>query len=196
MDESIYTEKTIRLPDTFWCYDPLDCRDIPINSLPALKGGALTFGCLNNFCKINDEVLLLWSRVLRQMKGSRLLMLAGRGRHRLRTIDFLADQGIESGCVEFLDPRSRRQYLELYHRIDLGLDTFPYNGHTTSLDSYWMGVPIVTLVGKTAVSRAGWCHLSNLNLKEFAADSSDKFVQTTVELAFNDPGFEQFFALF
>ena len=68
--------------------------------------------------------------------------------------------------VEFVSRQPRRQYLELYHRIDIGLDSFPYNGHTTSLDSFWMGVPVVTLVGQTAVARAGWCQLSNLGLTE------------------------------
>ena len=57
MDESIYSEKTIRLRDSFWCYDPLGCRDIVVNALPVAKTGVVTFGCLNNFCKINDEVL-------------------------------------------------------------------------------------------------------------------------------------------
>ena len=60
----------------------------------------------------------------------------------------------------------RPQYLELYHGIDVGLDTFPYNGHTTSLDSFWMGVPVVTLVGQTVVGRAGLSQLTNLGLPE------------------------------
>ena len=79
MDESIYSEQTIRLPDSFWCYDPLDCREIPVNALPALETGVVTFGCLNNFCKINDGVLALWAQVLRQVENSRLLLLAAAG---------------------------------------------------------------------------------------------------------------------
>lgn len=64
MDETIYTEQTYRLPETFWCYDPLDGRDLPVNNLPALAGNVVTFGCLNNFCKTNDPVLDLWAGVL------------------------------------------------------------------------------------------------------------------------------------
>src|SRR5579863_9684706 len=73
--------------------------------------------------------------------------------------------------------------MELYHRIDLGLDSFPYNGHTTSLDSFWMGVPVITLPGQTPVSRAGWCQLSNLGLTELAGQSPEEFVRIAVELA-------------
>ena len=118
-------------------------------------------------------------------------MLSGQGSHRQRTIDFLCHQGIEPGRVEFADLRPRRQYLERYHRIDVGLDSFPYNGHTTSLDSYWMGVPVVTLVGQRPVSRAGWCHLSNLGLTELAAHSPGQFVQIAVDLAGDIPRLER-----
>ena len=74
MDESVYSENTLRLPDSFWCYDPLDCRDISVNELPAIGSGAVTFGCLNNFCKINDEVLAVWAAVMRQVSNSRLFV--------------------------------------------------------------------------------------------------------------------------
>jgi len=187
MDESIYSEQTVRLPHSFWCYDPLDCRDIPVNSLPALESGIVTLGCLNNFCKVNDGVLTLWAQVLRQVQGSRLLLLAKPGRHRQRTVDRLSREGIDPGMIEFVSPQARRPYLELYHRVDLGLDSFPYNGHTTSLDSFWMGVPVVTLVGQTAVSRAGWCQLSNLGLTELAGYTPEQFVRIAVELATDLP---------
>ena len=74
----------------------------------------------------------------------------------------LQREGISPDRIELIARRPRLQYLELYHRIDVGLDTFPYNGHTTSLDSYWMGVPVVTLVGQTVVGRAGLSQLTNL----------------------------------
>jgi len=183
MDESVYSEQTIRLPHSFWCYDPLEGREIPVNLLPALNSGVVTFGCLNNFCKINDQLLSLWAPVLRQVEGSRLLLLANEGDHRQRTIDRLGQEGIAPHRVEFVSRQSHRKYLELYSRIDLGLDSFPYNGHTTSLDSYWMGVPVVTLVGQSAVSRAGWCQLSNLGLRELAGQTPEQFVQIAVDLA-------------
>jgi protein O-GlcNAc transferase len=183
MDESVYSEHTIRLPDSFWCYAPLEGREIPVNSLPALESGVVTFGCLNNFCKINESVLALWARVLRKVEGSRLLLLAPENDHRRRTANWLRQEGIDSQRVEFVPRQSRLQYLGVYHRIDLGLDSFPYNGHTTSLDSFWMGVPVVTLVGQTAVSRAGWSQLSNLGLRDLAAQTPEQFVQIAADLA-------------
>jgi predicted O-linked N-acetylglucosamine transferase (SPINDLY family) len=183
MDESIYTEKTIRLPNSFWCYDPGDCRDIPVNPLPAQHSGSVTFGCLNNFCKVNAFILGLWARVMLRVPDSRLLLLAKQGGHRQRTIDYLSSRGIAASRVEFVSFSPRRDYLMRYHRIDLLLDTFPYNGHTTSLDSLWMGVPVVTLVGKTAVSRAGWSQLSNLGFTGLAAQTADQFVEIASALA-------------
>jgi protein O-GlcNAc transferase len=191
MDESIYSEQTIRLPDAFWCYDPLDSRGIPVNDLPAQSSGIITFGCLNNFSKVNDDVLTLWAKVMRQIKNSRLLLLSPLGDCRLHTQQRLQQEGIEPGRVEFVGFQSRQKYLETYHRIDLELDTFPYNGHTTSLDSLWMGVPLVTLVGSRAVARAGWCLLSNLGLAELAGQTPEEFVRIAVDLANDLPRLQQ-----
>jgi len=190
-DESVYSEATIRLPDSFWCYDPLHGRDIAVNPLPALQTGKVTFGCLNNFCKINDCVLALWAKVLAKVPNSRLLLLSHEGDHRQRTVNQLQQAGIAPGRVEFVPRQSHLKYLELYHRVDLGLDSFPYNGHTTSLDSFWMGVPVVTLVGQTPVSRAGWCQLSNLGLPELAGQTTEQFVQIAVNLANDLPRLQQ-----
>lgn len=98
----------------------------------------------------------------------------------------LQELKVTADRVEFVDLRARPQYLSTYHRIDLGLDTFPYNGHTTSLDSLWMGVPVVSLMGHTAVSRAGFSQMSNLGLtSELIAQSEEGFVELVKSLANN-----------
>jgi len=97
--------------------------------------------------------------------------------------NLFAGQGVERERVSFVAPQPRRQYLALYQRIDIALDPFPYNGHTTSLDALWMGVPVVSLVGATAVGRAGLSILTNAGLPELAAADQDSYVQTAVELA-------------
>jgi len=176
-----YSEQSIRLADTFWCYEPED-NDPPVNPLPAASAGHITFGCLNNFCKVNDGVLELWSQVMRQVTGSRLLLRAGEGSHRQRTIETL---GAGPQRVQFMNGFPHQQYLRQYHHIDVGLDTFPYNGHTTSLDSYWMGVPVVTLLGPTVVGRAGLSQLTNLGMAELVAQTPEQYVQIAVELAKN-----------
>jgi predicted O-linked N-acetylglucosamine transferase (SPINDLY family) len=181
-NDAFYSEQSVRLPDCFWCYDP-GGAELPVNPLPAADNGFVTFGCLNNLCKVNDPALALWIRVLNATPDSHLIILSPAGSPRQRMAAQLQQGGIDPARVEFIARLPRPQYLELYHRIDLGLDTFPYNGHTTSLDSFWMGVPVITLVGQTSVARAGLCQLMNLGLPELAANRPDDYVKIAVELA-------------
>jgi predicted O-linked N-acetylglucosamine transferase (SPINDLY family) len=95
----------------------------------------------------------------------------------------LAAEGIEAPRAEFLEPCRRREYLELYHQLDVVLDTFPYGGHTTSLDALWMGVPVVSLAGPQPVSRAGLSHMANLELRELTASSPEDYVRIAADLA-------------
>jgi predicted O-linked N-acetylglucosamine transferase (SPINDLY family) len=143
----------------------------------------VTFGSLNTFRKINESVLQLWARVLRQVADSRLLLLSAEGSHLQRPLQILAQAGVERHRVEFVAQRPRREYLKLHHRLDVALDPFPYNGHTTSLDALWMGVPIISLAGKAPVSRGGLSILSNLGLPELVARSEDDYVRIAAELA-------------
>jgi predicted O-linked N-acetylglucosamine transferase (SPINDLY family) len=115
------------------------------------------------------------------------MLLAPRGVARERILKALSQSGIEADRVEFVDRTSRRKYLDYYHRIDVGLDTLPYNGHTTSLDAMWMGVPLVTRVGQTVVGRGGWSQLSNLKLTELAGHDDEQFVRIAVDLASDLP---------
>jgi len=181
-DEGRYSERTIRLPDTFWCYDPL--TDEPeVSLLPCSAGGLITFGCLNNFCKVNDGVISLWANVLNAVPRSRLLLLAPEGSSRQGVLDRFGREAVAPDRIEFVAKQPRAAYLRTYHRIDIALDTFPYNGHTTSLDALWMGVPVITLVGKTVVGRAGLSQLSNLRLPELIAQTRDQYVQIAAGLA-------------
>jgi predicted O-linked N-acetylglucosamine transferase (SPINDLY family) len=177
-----YSEQSIRLPETFWCYDA-QAPDVIPNALPVLSTGRITFGCLNNFCKVTPATLELWAKVLLAVDDSRLILLAAEGRHRRRVIDFFFQRGVSPGRIEFVGFRPRIEYLQTYHRIDIGLDTLPYNGHTTSLDSFWMGVPVITKLGRTAVGRAGFSQLSNLDLAELAALTDEDFVKIATYLA-------------
>jgi protein O-GlcNAc transferase len=170
------------LIDSFWCYDPFGV-EVEVNGLPAMRNRGVTFGCLNNFCKINERVLRLWARVFAKVKDSRMVLLAGVGNHRQRILEVFEREGVDGRRMEFVEHRPRREYLELYHRIDIVLDPFPYNGHTTSLDALWMGVPVVSLAGNTPVSRAGLSQLSNLGLPELVAHSESEYVNIAESLA-------------
>jgi len=182
LNDQFYTETSIRLPDSFWCYEP-QVTELAVNPLPAQANGHVTFGCLNNFCKVNEPVLRLWANILKSIDRSRLMILCPEGSHRQSLLDMLEREGISPDRVELIAHCPRLQYLELYHRIDVGLDTFPYNGHTTSLDSFWMGVPVVTLLGQTAVGRAGLSQLTNLGLPELIARNPEQYVQIATDLA-------------
>jgi predicted O-linked N-acetylglucosamine transferase (SPINDLY family) len=186
LDDAFYAERSMRLPDTFWCYDPL--TDHPaVNELPCLKSSSLTFGSLNHFQKVNDSVMSLWSKVLLGVPNSRLLMMTPRGSARQAVLDRLAKLGIASDRVDFVATQPRHDYLRTYHGIDIALDTLPYNGHTTSFDAFWMGVPVVTMAGRNAFGRAGVSLLTNLRMPELIARTPERFVQIAVDLAHDRP---------
>ncbi len=178
-----YSEKSIRLPASFWCYAGLAQESIAVNELPALSRGQFTFGCLNTFTKISDATLALWAKVLAAVPGSRLLMRAPEGRTWQKVQEIFAREGVAPYRLVRSARLKRMEYFSLYNEIDLMLDSLPYNGHTTSLDAFWMGVPVVTLVGSTVVGRAGLSQASNLGLTELVAYSEDRFIGITAELA-------------
>jgi len=179
-------EEPVRLPDCWCCYQPPgECPEI--NALPVLSTRRLTFGSLNNFAKVNESVLALWARVLKAVKGSRLLMFSPEGSARKRVRAYFETQTIPEERVELVGFQPSSDYLQLYQRIDIALDPFPCNGMTTTCDAMWMGVPVLTLPGDMPISRAGLSLLSTIGLGDFAATSEDDYVRLAVELAGNLP---------
>ncbi len=185
-DKSIYREESIRLPETYWCYRPLG-QAPAVSSLPALAAGHITFGCLNNFCKVTDQTLAAWIALLQAMPEARLLLHAHSGKHRDRVRDLFARQGVSQERLTFSDKVPTAEYFQLYLRIDVALDPFPYGGGTTTCDALWMGVPVVSLAGQTAVGRGGLSILSNLGLAELVVHDAEQYVRIAVELAHDLP---------
>ena len=181
-----YSERSIRLPDTFWCYDPLN-TGIDVNALPAQANGYITFGCLNNPIKVTQWTLRLWSAVLCALPDARFILMAAPGEPRTILQTRFAERGVDPARVSFVSFQPRGDYLRTYWRMDIALDTFPYNGHTTSLDSFWMGVPVITRTGHSAVSRGGLSLLANLQMPELAADNDEDYVKIAVRLASDLP---------
>ena len=176
------TEQLWRLPETFQLYAPPDpCPDV--GALPALQKGYVTFGALHNFNKINPFVLERWGKILNAVPGSKLLVTMHHGRQGDAVRQLFAAHGVPSDRLLMTDRLPRVAYLELYHQIDLTLDPFPYNGYTSSLDSLWMGAPVVTVAGAAAVSRAGSSVLANMGLKELIADSPEDYVVRAIAAA-------------
>src|SRR5262249_9056341 len=155
--------------------------ELQVGPLPASKAGYFTFGSLNNYCKMNAEVVLLWAGVLRGVEHSRLILLAPEGSHRQTLLETFQQQGVAPERITLVSRRPRAEYLKLYNEIDIGLDTIPYSGQTTSLDAFWMGVPVVTIAGQTAVGRAGLSLLTNLGLPELVAESPADFTRIAMD---------------
>ncbi len=184
-------EERVRLPDSWCCYHPLDQKR-PVGGLPALRPGAgVTFGSLNNFSKVSDEVLGCWAGVLRAVPGSRLLLNCPLGERRQHVLALLGRGDIEAGRVEFVARMSRDEYFHAYQQIDLALDPFPFSGMTTTCDALWMGVPVLTRYGEQPASRASLSLLTCVGLPELAVPSEELLVKAAVNLADDLPRLAQ-----
>jgi len=172
-----YSEKTVRLPRTFWCYDP--GAEVPEpTEAPCERNGFITFGCLNSSAKVNGEVLKAWRLVLDAVPGSKMLLHWHDGENRRRVAETLG-----AGRVEFVGLVPIDRYFETYLRIDIALDPFPFCGGTTTCDALWMGTPVVTMAGATSVSRGGKSILNNVGFAQWVAHDLETYVQRAVGLA-------------
>jgi protein O-GlcNAc transferase len=183
-----YREESYRLADCWCCYDP--CCKAPAAAPRA--DGPIRFGSINNPCKNNDATLALWAKVLSRVPDSRLLMQAFSEMDRQRIRGVFQAGGVAPERIEFVPRKLRLDYLRLYDTIDICLDPLPYNGITTTCDALWMGVPVVTLLGKTAAGRAGASILSTIGLPELIAHGEDEFVELAVKLADDGPRLAEF----
>lgn len=180
-DLTLYSERSIFLPHCYWCYSAPVLE--PDSRPPSeRRPGPPTFGCLNNFAKVSDAALELWMRLLERVPGSRLLLYARGSEHRNRVRRILRQAGLPEARVAFRSRQPLSDYLQTYRDIDVALDPFPFNGGTTTCDALWMGVPVVTLAGRTAVSRAGSSLLSNVGLERLVARSEDDYVDLAAAL--------------
>lgn len=181
-----HTEELVRLPHGLHCYGPP--ADAPeVAALPLHAAGHVTFGSFNNLTKVSPDVIEAWSQVLRETPSSRLLLKSHQladDSTRERYLEAFAENGIDGHRLELV-PRSpsTREHLDLYGSIDVALDTFPYNGTTTTCEALWMGVPVVTLAGDCHAGRVGASLLTRLGLQELIADTPDTYIEKAIELA-------------
>ncbi|HTW93549.1 MAG TPA: tetratricopeptide repeat protein [Tepidisphaeraceae bacterium] len=181
--EAFYTEKLYRLPRTAWCFAPLSGQP-PVE--PIQRPG-ITFGSFNDMAKMNQPLLRLWSRVLGAVPGSRLMI-----KNRATNSPVVCDQfraraaefGIPADRLDLIPPvAAPEQHLRAYGQVDIALDTFPYHGATTTCESLWMGVPVVTLAGSAHVSRVGVSLLSSVGLADLIAGDESAYVSIAAALA-------------
>jgi predicted O-linked N-acetylglucosamine transferase (SPINDLY family) len=170
-----YSERSLRLPDCFWCYGPSD-GDPEVGELPALTRGYVTFGSANSFKKVSDDALSLWASVLNAIPSSRMRIFAPEGQSWARVEQAFLERGVAAERLTRLAHVPRSQYLLTFNEVDFCLDSTPYAGGTTSLDAFWMGVPVLTLLGRTVAGRAGASLAHNLGLPQLVAASQEELV--------------------
>jgi predicted O-linked N-acetylglucosamine transferase (SPINDLY family) len=185
--EAFYTEKLVRLEKTFFIYAPPESAP-PVTPLPLRRNGYVTYGSLNTPAKYNHRVISLWSRLLAGLPQSRLL-LVHEGLH-ADLKDYLHEQfsrqGIHPSRVTLENNLSLYAgHLSVYSQMDIALDPFPWSGHTTTCEALWMGVPTVTLYGKTCVGRMCASTLISVGLSELVTRNDEEYIHAAHKLASN-----------
>jgi len=189
LTERFHSEKLQRLPHTYWCYRP--AVSSPITPLPALTRGHITFGSFNGIAKLSEPALALWARLLRALPRSRLFVLtAPRGSATEALRERFGRHGIAAERLEIEAGVSPERFHEMFARADIALDPFPYNGATTTLESLWNGVPVVTLAGASCVARAGVSMLTNCGLTQHIAQSEADYLAIAQRLAADLPALQ------
>jgi predicted O-linked N-acetylglucosamine transferase (SPINDLY family) len=188
LTDSDYQERLVRLPACAFCYSPGPAPEVSPEP-PARQSGRITFGCLNHLAKVSGESLALWSKILSAVAGSRLQLRNGAShsaQERIRAT--LARHGVSPERLLFAGRTARRwDYLELYHAVDIALDPIPYNGVTTTCDTLWMGVPVISLAGQMSVSRQGVRFLRSVGLDALIAETPHDYVRIAAALASDPP---------
>jgi predicted O-linked N-acetylglucosamine transferase (SPINDLY family) len=185
--EAVYQESIIRLPGCAFCYWPGPAPEVAATPAAGVSSH-VTFGCLNSPAKVNDQVLTVWSGVLKAVPDSRLILAtAGSKKVEARFRAGLTGLGVTPDRLLVAGPAaSRIDNLKNYRHIDIALDPFPYNGVTTTCDALWMGVPVISLIGGTSTARQGVRFLRCVGLDELLASTSDDYVAMAARLA-GDP---------
>jgi len=189
-----HSERLVRLPKNFSCYCA-PAESPPVAPLPALANGHVTFGSFNNFRKLSEPTIQLWARLLREMPTARLL-LKSQGLGNPKTAGRLRDQFVRAGvAAERIELHgaglSKELHMGLYNRVDVGLDPFPYNGTTTTCDALWMGVPVVTLIGRSHVARVGLSLVTHLGFPEWAVETPDAYIAKCRQLTSDLPALQR-----
>lgn len=186
--DHLHSENLVRLDRPFLCYRPAP-NTPDVAPSPVAEGRGFTFGSFNTMSKISSETVRLWSAILHRVPGSRL-MLKNKGLHEPESRESLYERFAQCGIgAERLVMQGQlptlESHLDLYRFMDLALDTFPYHGTTTTCESMWMGVPVLTLAGRTHVSRVGCTILNSVGMNEFIAFTPEDYVERAVHLALN-----------
>jgi predicted O-linked N-acetylglucosamine transferase (SPINDLY family) len=181
--DEFYTEKLWRLDGVLVCYEaPADMPEP--GQLPALGQGTMTFGSFNSVNKLGPAVISNWARILKALPGSRLVLTSvPRGHAQERLAAMFEAEGVDSARLKMVPEMANAEFLQLYREVDIALDSFPCGGGTSTCESLWMGVPVVSLLGKTFAGRVSASMLAAIGRQEWCAHDMDEYVGIALELA-------------
>jgi protein O-GlcNAc transferase len=178
-----HSERILRLPDSQWCFRPFGTPAAP-GLLPAREAGFVTFGSFNNLIKASDTLLRCWVEILVKLRTSRLRLTRVRSSQRAAEIVALFEQsGVSAERIECVHYERDPPYGSQFAGVDIALDNYPYNGVTTTCESLYVGVPVISLHGCNGVSRSGLSLLGSLGLGELVASTPQQYVDIAVALA-------------
>ncbi len=184
-EQRLYSEKIIYMDKIWNCHCGFDYKRKK-TELPSFKNKYFTLGCFNNFSKINDNVLNTWSEILKKVKNSKLILKSSsKVQSNYRIKKKFEDKKIFESVIFLENTKSFEEHLNYYNKIDLALDTFPYNGVTTTFESVWKNVPVLTMKGYNFNSRCGESINKNLDLQYLIAKDEKDYIDKTIELSNN-----------
>lgn len=188
--DHLATEKLVRMEGSFLCYTPPPHAG-EVAPPPSVKNGFVTFGSFNTHTKISSHVLDLWARLVLAVPGSRLFlksMALAMPATRDRVYAYLAGRGLDRSRVDLEgETKGKSEHMQMYARVDVALDTWPYNGTTTTVEAMFMGVPVVTIAGNSHVSRVGVSLLSNVGLADLIATDEEDYLKRCASIAADEP---------
>ena len=177
-EENHFTEEPWRLPESYFCFSMPDI-DIDIEGLPAADNKFITYGCFNSLIKMNDAVVSVWAEILNRSGNARLFLktkLLGDKVQREKVRRRFLEAGITEDRLILEGGSPRLELLECYNRVDISLDPFPYPGGTTSVESLWMGVPVLTRKGNHFLSHVGETIVTNAGLSDWIAGDDIDYI--------------------
>jgi protein O-GlcNAc transferase len=187
MTEHLHSEKLVRLPEVYMTFTP-PAASPGVSAAPMLEAGHIGLGSFNALSKVTPRVIRVWSDILRALPRAQLLMFTVPAGHtRERVIREFASHGISDARLELLPKLPFHQFLAAHSRVDIALDPFPFSGTTTTCQTLWMGVPVVTLAGMSHVSRVGVTMLTSVGLGQCVAKDENDYIRTAVALATDIP---------
>lgn len=187
-DSKNYVEKILQLPEIWSCLSISDIKNIPTASTPALKNNYITFGCFNNLNKINKNLISIWSRILYQIPNSKIFLKNSQFSINVNKDNILRvfeENKIKPERIILESDSPRNKFLSNYNNVDIALDTFPYNGGTTSFELSWMCVPLLTIKGDRFVSKCGESINNNLNMHDWIADNEEDYIRRAILFSSN-----------